>query len=89
MSETNGATDLVGVRNQSRKRRKFSLVLQGQQRCAFYKLHAQINDALVLANIVDGNDVGMVQIAGGLGFLFEPLHQFVVVGEVAVHRNSL
>ena len=44
------------------------------QRLAFQQLRDQIGRALVVAHVVDGQDVRVVEKAGGAGLLLEPWH---------------
>src|SRR5580693_8636580 len=54
-------------------------MLQG---CAVKKLHCDEGLAILLVNLVDGADVGMVQSRGGLGFALEPAEGLRVGGNV-------
>ncbi len=51
------------------------------QRGALQKFRDQIGRALVGADIVDGQNVGMVECAGGASFLFEAAKAVEVAGE--------
>src|SRR6476660_10361341 len=42
-----------------------------------------------MADVVDGNDIGMVQAAGGLGFALEPLDDLVMAGRITAYGDGL
>ena len=53
----------------------------GAQGLAFEELLDDVGRAVVLADVVDGGDVGVVQDAGGLGLLLEAAQAIGVGGE--------
>ncbi len=53
-----------------------ALQLLGQA-AAFDELHAEVVQSLVLADLVDWDNVGMVEMGGGLGLALEALHVLV------------
>jgi hypothetical protein len=48
---------------------------------AFQKLHGDEGAAFVLADFVNGADVGMVERGGGAGFALKALESLAIVGE--------
>ena len=52
------------------------------QRLAFDQLHADVGLIAGLAQLVDGDDGGMVQRRGGAGFLFEAAQPIGIVREI-------
>ena len=55
------------------------LVLEGH---AVQELHDQEGAAVVLADVVDGADVGMIQGGGRFGFAAETLQGLMILGEI-------
>ena len=53
-------------------------VAQGR---AVHPFHGDERHAGLIANVVDGQDIGMVQCGRGLGFLLEATHAIGIVGE--------
>src|SRR5690348_16859519 len=59
------------------------------QRGAFNELHGDVKDAVLLAGVIDGDDVGMVQHPGGARFILETAHHFLRVQSVDVEPHGL
>ena len=57
------------------------------QRGAFNELHGDVENSVLLAGIVNSNDVGMVQNARGAGFILETAHHFLRVQTVDVEPH--
>jgi len=58
------------------------LVEQILERRARDVLHHEVIEAALALDAVDGDDVGVVELGGGLGLLLEPAHDLVVLGHV-------
>ncbi len=67
--------DLVG-------RQLLRVAQDGRERASVDVLHHDEVDAVVLAPVEDGDDVGVGQVGGGLGLPAEPLHKGLVDGEL-------
>src|SRR3954470_12128434 len=89
MGEANRAAYLVHVRQQSRHGRKMASLKLRSESLALDELHAQVDKVLFLANVINGDDVGMVEASRRLGLLLQPLDQFVAVAEIPLNRNGL
>src|SRR5258707_3445315 len=57
------------------------------QRGAFNELHGDVEDSVLLAGVIDGYDVGMVQDARGAGFVLETAHHFLCVQTMYVEPH--
>ncbi len=82
--EPDGTADLIDIREHGPERQGPSAGHQFRERLALDKLHAQIEESVFFAYVIDGNDVGMVQISGGFGFLPQTFNVLFKIGGVAV-----
>ena len=51
-------------------------------------IDAQVDDVVLLSDVINGDDVGVIQPSGGLGFLLESLDQFVAVRSIVINRDG-
>ena len=56
------------------------------ERLAVEELHHQIGIALMIAQVIDDDDVGVLQHAGGFGLTVEALEQVGILGKAAGHH---
>ncbi len=59
------------------------------QSCAFHELHGDVEVSVLLAGVVDGHDVGMVEQPGGPGFILKAPDHVPVLEPMYVQAQSL
>src|SRR5690242_15944193 len=87
MREAHGVADLFRVREERKQRRKLMACEQRGESLALDELHTQINEILLLADIVNRDNVGMIESACGLRFLLETLDEFAAIAEVRLNGD--
>src|SRR5207247_2737407 len=84
------ASAMRSLKSISNLYREWKRLLQGKrslgqtrrQRVPFEVLHYQVINAILVADVVEDADMGMIQAGDGFRFAFEPLPQFGVLGKV-------
>ncbi len=88
VGKPNRGTNLLRVGEQHGDRRKFTALHQRRECCSLDVLHAQIDKTFFYANVINGDDVGMVEIAGGLGLAHQALRQRIAFFRSAAQGNG-
>jgi hypothetical protein len=57
------------------------------QRLSLDVLHRHVEHAILFSGVIDGDNVGMVEYAGGAGFVLETAHHFLRVQSVDVEPH--
>ena len=57
------------------------------QRGAFNELHGDVENSVLLAGVVNGNDVGMIEDARRARFILETAHHFLRVQSMDVEPH--
>ncbi len=78
-----GGGDLAGQPDHLLRLEAHALLDQGGEGLALHKLHGQVRDPSLLADVEEGDDVGMGERARDSGLVVEPLDERFVLGALA------